>query len=47
MQDSALMMEAVIISETSAEFYQTTRRNNPEDSHIHYTMVSPNVAYGS
>jgi hypothetical protein len=30
----ALMMEAVSISETSANFYQTTRRNNPEDSHL-------------
>jgi hypothetical protein len=32
---SALMKEAVNISETTAEFYQTTRRNNPEDSHLH------------
>jgi hypothetical protein len=29
---SALMMEAASTSETSANFYQTTRRNNPEDS---------------
>jgi hypothetical protein len=29
----ALMMEAVSTSETSVNFYQTTRRNNPEDSH--------------
>jgi hypothetical protein len=28
-----LMMEAVTTSETSVNFYQTTRRNNPEDSH--------------
>jgi hypothetical protein len=28
----ALMMEAVSISETSENFYQTTRRNIPEDS---------------
>jgi hypothetical protein len=28
----ALMMEAEITSETSVNFYQTTRRNNPEDS---------------
>jgi hypothetical protein len=27
----ALMMEAVRASETSVNFYQTTRRNNPED----------------
>jgi hypothetical protein len=31
----ALMMEAASISETSINFYQTTRRNNPEDSHLH------------
>jgi hypothetical protein len=31
----ALMMEAANTSETSANFYQTTRRNNPEDSHHH------------
>jgi hypothetical protein len=29
-----LMMEAVYTSETSAHFYQTTWRNNPEDSHL-------------
>jgi hypothetical protein len=29
-----LMMEAASTSETSANFYQTTRRNNPEDSHF-------------
>jgi hypothetical protein len=28
----ALMMEASSTSETSANFYQTTRRNNPEDA---------------
>jgi hypothetical protein len=31
----ALMMEAVSTSETSVNFYQTTRRYNPEDSHLH------------
>jgi hypothetical protein len=30
-----LMMEAANASETLADFYQTTRRNNPEDSHLH------------
>jgi hypothetical protein len=30
----ALMMEAVSTSETSVYFYQTIRRNIPEDSHI-------------
>jgi hypothetical protein len=27
----ALMMEAASTSKTSVNFYQTTRRNNPED----------------
>jgi hypothetical protein len=27
-------MEAVITSETSVNFYHTTRRNNPTDSHL-------------
>jgi hypothetical protein len=31
----ALMWEAASASETSVNFYQTTRRNNPEDSHLH------------
>jgi hypothetical protein len=29
-----LMMEAARTSETLVNFYQTTRRNNPEDSHL-------------
>jgi hypothetical protein len=29
-----LMMEAASISERSVNVHQTTRRNNPEDSHI-------------
>jgi hypothetical protein len=29
------MMEAASTSETSLNYYQTTLRNNPEDSHIH------------
>jgi hypothetical protein len=29
-----LMMGVASTSETSANFYQTTRRNNPEDSHL-------------
>jgi hypothetical protein len=32
---TALMMEAANTSETSVNFYQTTQRNNPEDSHLH------------
>jgi hypothetical protein len=32
---TALMMEAARTSETSVNVYQTTRRYNPEDSHLH------------
>jgi hypothetical protein len=28
-------MEAASASETSVNFYQTTRRNNPEDGHLY------------
>jgi hypothetical protein len=31
----ALMMEAAQASETLVNFYQSTRRYNPEDSHLH------------
>jgi hypothetical protein len=31
----ALIMEAASTSETSANFYQTTRRNFPEESRLH------------
>jgi hypothetical protein len=31
---SALMMEAARTSETLVNFYQTSRRYNPEDSHL-------------
>jgi hypothetical protein len=30
-----MTMDAASTSETSVNFYQTTRRNNPEDSHLH------------
>jgi hypothetical protein len=30
-----MMMEAASTSETLVNFYQTTRRNNPEDSYLH------------
>jgi hypothetical protein len=36
----APMMEAANTSETSVNFYQTTRRNNPEDSHLHISASS-------
>jgi hypothetical protein len=35
----ALMMETASTSETSINFYQTTRRNIPEDSHLHFATV--------
>jgi hypothetical protein len=40
----ALMMEAVSTSETSVNFYETTRLNISEDSHLHplQTEVSVN-----
>jgi hypothetical protein len=31
----ALMTEAASTSETPVNFYQTTRRYNPEDRHLH------------
>jgi hypothetical protein len=31
----ALIMEAASTCETSVNFYQTTLRNNPEDSRLH------------
>jgi hypothetical protein len=31
----ALMMMAVSTSETSVNFYETTRRNNPQDGNLH------------
>jgi hypothetical protein len=34
MSKLALVMEAVRTSETLVNFYQTTRRYNPEDSHL-------------
>jgi hypothetical protein len=35
----ALMMEAASTSEMSVNFYQTTRRNNPEYSHLHTLLT--------
>jgi hypothetical protein len=34
-REITLMMEAASTSETSVNFYQNTRRCNPEDSHLH------------
>jgi hypothetical protein len=33
-----MMMEAVSTPETSVNFYQITRRNIPEDSHLQATL---------
>jgi hypothetical protein len=35
----ALMTEAARTSETLVNFYQTTRRYNPEDSHLHTASI--------
>jgi hypothetical protein len=35
----ALMMEAVSTSGRSVNLYQTTRRNDPEDSHLHTIII--------
>jgi hypothetical protein len=35
-----LMMEAASTSETLVNFYQTTWRNNPEDSHLQIEVTS-------
>jgi hypothetical protein len=40
----AMMMEAESTSETSVNFYQTTRRNIPEDSHF-LTRRRENLEY--
>jgi hypothetical protein len=40
----SLMTEAASTSETSVNFYQTTRRYNPEDSHLQCT-TSPAICY--
>jgi hypothetical protein len=36
----ALLMEAINISETSVNFYETTRRNILEDSHVHLQLIN-------
>jgi hypothetical protein len=40
----ALMMEAASTSETSVNFYHTTRRSNPEDSN-HHTRRRENLKF--
>jgi hypothetical protein len=38
----ALIMEAASTSEKSVNFYQTTRRNIPEESHLQHTTIDSN-----
>jgi hypothetical protein len=38
-----MMMEAARTSETSVNFYQATRHNNPENSHLHRLKVFKNM----
>jgi hypothetical protein len=40
-----LMMEAACTSETSVNFYQTTRHNNPEGSHLHFSLDCDHLGY--
>jgi hypothetical protein len=39
-----MMMEAANTPDMSVNFYKTTRRNNPEDSHLH-THRRENMKY--
>jgi hypothetical protein len=41
----AMKMEAASTSETSVIFYQTTRHNNPEDSHLHTCRRENLISY--
>jgi hypothetical protein len=43
----ALMMEAASTSETSANFFQATRRNNLEDSHLQTYEHLPLILHGT
>jgi hypothetical protein len=40
------MTDAASTSETSVNFYQTTRRNNPEDSHLRAVCMFADVVMG-
>jgi hypothetical protein len=37
------MMETASISETSVNFYRTTRRNNPEESHLYPYIAEESI----
>jgi hypothetical protein len=39
----AVMLEAASTSETSVNFYQSTRRNNPEDIHFILPPREPQI----
>jgi hypothetical protein len=39
------MMEAASTSEMSVDFYQTRRRYNPEDSHLHMMHIFFQMLY--
>jgi hypothetical protein len=39
----SLMMEVASTCQTSVNFYETTRRNNPEDSHLHWRRYLVNI----
>jgi hypothetical protein len=41
----ALMMAAARTSETLVNFYQTTRRYNPEDKHLPVTLFSRTILF--
>jgi hypothetical protein len=41
----ALMMQTARTSETSADFYKTTRRNIPEDSRLHIFKTFVNYCF--
>jgi hypothetical protein len=41
----ALMMEATSTSETTVNFYQTIRRNNPEYSHLLILNIAMKCEY--
>jgi hypothetical protein len=45
--NSALMLEAVSTSKTSANFFQTARRNVPEESHLQFVYLQSFLTFCS
>jgi hypothetical protein len=41
----SVMMEAASPSETSVNFYQTTRHYNPEDSHLQLSVLTTSTKF--